>query len=108
MSKINLETQAPPGFYTPDVKTSCLVISAHISNLRSVCLKLLYFKNNVVWTNRILLEGANLVLFISSSMNEAPLGYPGRAGHWLRFLLCCAEGAPCVFKAPGSQPLTHS
>ena len=48
------------------------------------------------------------MLFISGGMNEAPLGYPGRAGHWLRFLLCCAEGAPCVFKAPGSQPLTHA
>ena len=97
--KINLETQAPPGFYTPDVKTSCLAISAHISNLRSVCLKLLYFKNNVVWTNRILLEEANLVLFISGGMNEAPLGYPGSAGHWAQIpaLLCSPmKGSLCV------------
>ena len=96
--KINLETQTPPGLYTPDVKTSCLVISAHISNLRSVCLKLLYFKNNVVWTNRIL-EGANLVLFISGGMNEAPLGYPGSAGHWAQIppLLCSPrKGSLCV------------
>ena len=37
--EIHLETQAPPCFYTPDVKTSCSFTSAYISNLWTICLK---------------------------------------------------------------------
>lgn len=33
VKETNLETQAQPYFHTPDVKTSCLITAAYISNL---------------------------------------------------------------------------
>lgn len=95
VKEINLETQAPPCFYTPDVKTSCSFTSAYISNLWTICLKhkSCCIKKIILWTNRILLDRSKLRLFEKSCRNELFTGHPLSAGPWAQNLpMICSPG----------------